>query len=231
MCQSARSFLILTYICFQQSEGETMISMEEMCRQLLLIAVGDGLVVMTEGHQPEELSSGDLVGMANRLSELLNGDGVRTTQDAPKVITVDTTSAFDPVAFLGEDWSFAEDRNPRSAMLGLLDDYSKVKLTTDWLEGKSSVDGETRRTRIPADTASTPLHADHFLDLWNNKQKIPEEWKSVKGVITFDGDILRGPSDRRFILYLCWNGGKWHWNYSWLDRDWNAYNPSAVFAS
>ena len=74
-------------------------------------------------------------------------------------------AAFSPVAFIGEGWSFAESRNPRSAALELLDDYSKVKFTTDWLEGKSSVDGETRRTRILADTASTPLNADHFFDL------------------------------------------------------------------
>lgn len=140
-------------------------------------------------------------------------------------------SVFDPVAFIGEGWSFAEARNPRSAALGLLGDYSKVKLSTDWLEGKSSIDGETRRTRITADTASTPLNADHFLDLWNNKEKIPEEWKKVKGVVTFDGDVLRSASGDRFVLCLYWHGGEWRWSCSWLGREWSANDPSAVLAS
>jgi hypothetical protein len=59
-----------------------------------------------------------------------------------------TKPVFDPIVFIGEGWSFVEARNPRSAVLGLLNDYSKVKLSTDWLEGQSYVDGETRRTRI-----------------------------------------------------------------------------------
>ncbi|MEI6810526.1 MAG: hypothetical protein WCK60_00565 [Candidatus Nomurabacteria bacterium] len=152
--------------------------------------------------------------------------------EQPKVVVhIDRTSAFDPVAFIGEGWSFAEARNPRSAALGLLDYYSKVKLSTDWLEGKSSVDGETRRTRILVDTASTPLNADHFLDLWNNKEKIPEEWKKVKGVITFDGDVLRDSRGDRYILCLYWSDGRWSWYGHWLGRKWHAAYPSAVLAS
>ncbi len=139
--------------------------------------------------------------------------------------------AIDLASFIGEGWSFAEARNSRSAALGLLDDYSKVKLTTDWLEGKSSVDGETRRMRIIADTASTPLNADHFFDLWNNQEKIPEEWKKVQGVITFDGDVLRNPRSDRYVLSLCWQGGKWSWYCYWLgDRRYANY-PSAVLVS
>jgi hypothetical protein len=140
-------------------------------------------------------------------------------------------AALSPVAFIGKGWSFAEARNPRSAALELLDDYSKVKLTTSWLEGQPRIDGETRRTRILADTASTPLHADHFLDLWNNKEKIPEDWKKVKGVITFDGDVLRSPRGDRCVLCLCWDGGEWYWDCRWLGSGWDVVNPSAVLAS
>jgi hypothetical protein len=141
------------------------------------------------------------------------------------------TATFSPLTFIGEGWLFAEARNPRSAALVLLDDYSKVKLSTDWLEGKSSIDGETRRTRILADTANTPLNADHFLDLWNNKEKIPEEWKKVKGIITFDGDVLRDSDGNRCVLFLCWRDGEWDWSYFWLDNRWSADDPSAVLAS
>lgn len=140
-------------------------------------------------------------------------------------------AVFSPVAFIGEGWSFAEPRNPRSAVLGLLDDYSKVKLSTDWLEGKSSVDSETRRTRILADTASTSLNTDHFFDLLNNKEKIPEEWKKVKGVITFDGDVLLGPNGDRYVLCLSLGDVKWGWGCYGLDGQWSASRPSAVLAS
>ncbi len=140
-------------------------------------------------------------------------------------------SAFSPVAFIGKGWSFAEARNPRSAALGLFDDYSKVKLSKDWLEGERHVDGETRRTRILADTTHTPLNADHFFDLWNNKEKIPEDWKKVEGVITFDGDVLRNPCGRRCVLYLCWSGGQWVLDCDWLGDGWFANYLSAVLAS
>lgn len=159
-------------------------------------------------------------------------DGTRDATNVANVLQgILNRSAFDPVASIGKGWSFAEACESRSAALGLLDDYSKVKLSTDWLEGTSSVGGETRRTRIIAYTASTPLNADHFLDLWNNKEKIPEEWKKVNYVITFDGDILRDPDGERYALCLYWDVGSWHWGRRWLGLDWDASYPSAVLAS
>lgn len=161
------------------------------------------------------------------------------TRDATSVANVlqgilnqsQTKPNFDPATFIGARWSYDKARDQRSADIGLIDDYSKVKLTTDWLEGALSVDGETRRTRIIADTASTMLHADHFLDLWNNKEKIPEEWKKIKGVITFDGDILRDSNGNRYVLCLYWHDGEWYWRCRWLVDKWLASNPSAVLAS
>jgi hypothetical protein len=139
-------------------------------------------------------------------------------------------SSFSPATFIGKDWSYDAARDPRSAALGLLDDYNKVALSTKWLEGQKSVSGEVRRRRILADTSSIPLHCDHFLDLWNNQEKIPESWKTV-GVITFDGDVLRGPDGDRCVLYLCWLGGEWDWRYGWLDGDQGVGCPSAGLAS
>jgi hypothetical protein len=53
-------------------ESASEISLEEMCRELLSAALRDGLIRMTDGMSPSELSSGDLAGMANRLSDLLH---------------------------------------------------------------------------------------------------------------------------------------------------------------
>lgn len=135
---------------------------------------------------------------------------------------------FDPVAFLGEGWSFAEARNSRSSPVGLLDNYSIVKLSTDWLKGKSNVAGETRRMRILNDAVSIPLHADHFLDLLNNKRKIPEEWKKVKSMITFDGDVFLDPHGDRRVLCLTWQVGRWDWICVCLNDGWDASRPSTV---
>jgi hypothetical protein len=33
------------------------------------------------------------------------------------------------------------------------------------------------------------------------------------------------------VRYLYWNGGRWNWNYNWLDNDWNSDNPAAVHAT
>ena len=50
-------------------------SVEEMCRRLLAVAVDNGLVELApenwERPDPEERSSGELVAMANLLSEFL----------------------------------------------------------------------------------------------------------------------------------------------------------------
>ena len=140
-------------------------------------------------------------------------------------------SLFDPATFIGKDWSYVQPRDPRSARLGLLADYSKVKLSIDWLQGELILDGETRRERILADATHTALNADHFLDLWTNKGKIPESWKKVKGIITFDGDVLQYSDGDHAVIYLCWRSGKWAWGCGWLGREWSADDPSVVLAS
>src|SRR3989338_7043024 len=63
------------------------ISVEAMCRILLAKAVGDGLVVVTPGEKvPEDLSSGELVGVANCLRDLLR---VRNESSSPAEVVND----------------------------------------------------------------------------------------------------------------------------------------------
>ena len=63
----------------------------------------------------------------------------------------------------------------------------------------------------------------------------PNRWKEkTDGYTTFiffDGTILSSPFGRRYVLYLCWDDGRWSWDGSWLDGDWDASSPSAVLAS
>ena len=138
-------------------------------------------------------------------------------------------SAFVPSAFfIDEGWSYAEARNKRSATIGLLDDYSKATLTMSWVQGEQRVNGEIRRNRILKDPSFIPFNCDHFLDLWTNKEKVPEEWKKARA-ITFEGDVLEGPAKRRSVIFLFWHGGEWRWHYAWLDEHFLEGQMSAVF--
>jgi len=62
-----------------------------------------------------------------------------------------------------------------------------------------------------------------------NPQLIPDEWKT--GFTYFWGTIFRNVYGVLCVEYLCWLGGRWRWDYSWLGRDWNSNNPAAVLAS
>ena len=52
-----------------------MTTIEQMCRELLRVAIDDGLV--EERTQPERFSAGDLVGISNQLDEYLEHDLLR----------------------------------------------------------------------------------------------------------------------------------------------------------
>lgn len=41
----------------------------------------------------------------------------------------------------------------------------------------------------------------------------------------------RSADDNLYVRYLNWNGGRWDWNYNWLDNDFKDNNPAAVSAT
>jgi hypothetical protein len=55
---------------------------------------------------------------------------------------------------------------------------------------------------------------------------IPEEWKGK--YIFFWGTIYRDSDGNLFVRYLFWRGDRWHWNYYWLDNDFNGSYPAAL---
>lgn len=151
----------------------------------------------------------------------------------PKVIPIDRTSAFDPVAFIGNGWSIVEE-DERSLKLGEVD-LTKVNFETMLKGRESSVVGEEKLKRLK-DAGHIRLDAKVFQTLWENQHLIPASWKEPTNGNTisvfFDGTILRSSPGDRYILCLCWRGGRWRWDYSWLGNDWlRAFGPSAVLAS
>lgn len=169
---------------------------------------------------------------------------------ASGIITIDRTTPFDPAKFkgLGKGWTIwkgpasgdglegEEDQDSRSLAIAELD-LSKIRLehmlTEDELKSDSPyVNGEVKQGRLKDHIR---LDAKILQTFWENKHLIPEVWKKkTNGNITcvfFDGTILRSPDGNRDVLCLYWDYGEWHWNYNWLDNDFNANNPSAVLAT
>jgi hypothetical protein len=148
------------------------------------------------------------------------------------IIAIDRTTPFNPTAFLGEDWSIAEE-DERSLNLVELD-LTKVQFETTLKKGETSVVGEEKLKRLIA-SGDIRLDAKVFQTLWENQHLIPESWKQPTNgsatLISFDGMILQNPRGRRCALCLYWSVGEWRWSVNLLGRDWRAYRPSAVLAS
>ena len=160
-------------------------------------------------------------------------NGGKVLVGEPKVITVNR-GRFNPAEFIGKGWSILEDEtDTRSTALNELD-LTKVQQVTMLKSGENVVNGEEKLKRLKKD-GRIRLDAEVFLTLWQNQLLIPESWKEkINGntrYIFFDGTVLRDSDGHRYVLYLCWNDGRWDWNVSWLGDDWNANNPSAVLAS
>ena len=159
-------------------------------------------------------------------------NGGRVSQGVPKVIPIGRTSAFDPVAFIGEGWSIVE-QDERSLKLSEVD-LTKVNFETMLKDRESSVVGEEKLKRL-IESGYIRLDAKVFQTLWENQHLIPESWKQKTNgnttYIFFNGTFLRDSYGRRCVLYLCWDGGEWDWGCRWLDDEFDAFSPSLVLAN
>lgn len=159
-------------------------------------------------------------------------NGGRIIIGEPKVIPIDRSKPFDPVAFLGEGWKI-EEQDERSLALTEVN-LADVEFKT-MLEGRETlVKGETKLERLKK-TGNIRLDAKVLQTLWENQILIPERWKEqTNGNTThvfFDGTVLRNPSGGRVVLCLYWIGGRWDWGLDWLSCVWGGSNSSAVLAS
>jgi len=129
---------------------------------------------------------------------------------------------FDPATFIGKGWTIAEDRESLPENW----DPSKTVLESALKSGENYVTGEEWVKRL----ADKPLlGASAFWFYWNNKNKIPKEWKGM--YVFFDASVLQGPGGHRASLYLCWYGRAWDWSYRWLDDGRGSHYVSASLAS
>ena len=160
----------------------------------------------------------------------------------PRIIRIDRSTPFDPSKFIGEGWTIwrgptdgdgltgEEDQDPRSLALTELD-ITRIQFKDMLKSGESYVNGEEKQKRL-AQAGHICLDARIFQTMWENQHLIPAIYKEPIGGNTrctyFDGTKLRSPGGDRCVLSLYWNGGRWRWGYSWLDRDWRGRSPSVV---
>ncbi len=159
-------------------------------------------------------------------------NGGRVVVGEPKIVSIDRSAAFGPVAFIGAGWSVVE-QDERSLTLTEIDP-TKVQFKVTLKNSESSVVGEEKLKRLIA-SGEIRLDAKILQTLWENQYLIPESWKQLTNgnttFIYFDGTVLQDSSGDRYVLCLYWNAGRWHWYYLWLGYEWHANHPSAVLAS
>lgn len=181
-----------------------------------------------EGFTPDDVT---LLGQSKQLPGILSV--LHGCSEIVAVKHILKRQPFDPVKFLGKDWTVDERVGSRTG--GNLD--AGQILRKDYLrKGESSINGEERLKRIKAAPADVQLDAEDFLALWQEEGHKTLNWlyetKSISW-LSFWGTILRNPYGNRGVLYLCRRGdGSWSWSCSWVGRDfWSASPPSGVLAS
>lgn len=197
----------------------------------------------TAGFTPDEvtkLRSSDL----SRIRRLVQGFMVIVEVCFKLVLS----KVFNPAEFIGKDWSVwkgpidgkglegEEDRDVREDALTVIE-WDQVILETNLQEGETYVKGEDKLCRLKAGK-NIRLGGRAFLSLWedyktNKADSVLEKLRRAKNVtrIYFFGLTLRFPYGYRYVLYLCFNDGKWDWNCRWLGHDWAADVRSASLTS
>lgn len=134
---------------------------------------------------------------------------------------------FNPEKFIGPGWSISWQSQ---AILYIPQiDLSEVYLDSFVNPGEVAINLATRKGRQII--KSIDLDARYFLALWQNKRKIPNEWKKkTRGQTTciyFTGTELLDPYGRKAVLCLCYRYGVWDYDWDWLNHEWveSEYSP------
>jgi hypothetical protein len=140
---------------------------------------------------------------------------------------------FDPVKFIGKNWSILEQVGKRSG--GNLNVGQIIR--KDYLKfDELFISGEERLKRIKATPDDIQLDAEDFLALWQEKGQKTLRWLyETQGItwLSFWGTILQNPGGSRDVLCLYQDDdGSWSWHYGWVnDGNWDASDSSGVLAS
>jgi hypothetical protein len=101
----------------------------------------------------------------------------------------------------------------------------------DWMVGRHYVNLEKLRIIIESVTVLNANVLDYLIEY---PELIPEEWKTIKGVI-FYGTIYKFGSNE-CVRFLRWRAGRWDWDFIDIDGWWGfhfdrgsrRYYPAAI---
>lgn len=159
--------------------------------------------------------------------------------EGPKPLIIKRTKIFNPAEFVGAGTTIwrgpvdgdglegKPDQDERSIALNEVD-LIRVRFETTLEKGEKVVNGEERLVRLKSKPLIR-LDPGWLVEFLVDTSKIPEHWKKL-GYITFDGQVLRYPNGRRYVLCLYWYGMVWYRYTYWLGNDFYADIPSAVLA-
>lgn len=135
---------------------------------------------------------------------------------------------FDTAPFIPDGWEIRESDQIRSRVKGMWEMLiSKIGLHLDaGQKGGKVIRGHDLKKALEGQ----PVFPAQVLDfLLAHPELIPESWKGK--AIFFWGTIYCGADGFLCVRFLGWDGGRWRWNFRWLDNVWHDRNPCAVSAS
>lgn len=105
-------------------------------------------------------------------------------------------------------------------------DATQVELYLSAKQNGGSIGGKDLRDELKGKLVLNANVLDYLLA---NPHLIPEDWKGK--AVFFWGTIYRNSDGNLYVRYLYLSGGRWYWNFYWLDSDWYDSNPAALRAS
>lgn len=149
------------------------------------------------------------------------------------MLPIDRRKPFDPGVHSGSGWSVSkEDADQRSVVLPEID-LHKLRLETTLRDGEVFVLGEEKLRRLK-ESKLIRLDSVIFLTLWET----PEvgnflvdhlaDYQTDTSCLFLDGEVILGPDNRRYVLYLRLYRYGWTWGCRWLNHQYSVYHPSLV---
>ena len=197
-----------------------------------------GMIVRAVNVLEENADLDSLDPEAIRVQERIIGDGQRAGRNFRKFLElgaevnqivvpdhhiIDCRKASMPKEWRDSGWRVEWHRNMGRQIW--TPDAILLHLAEEQKDGRM-IRGDKLRKILEAE----PVLTDNWLDfLLANPEFIPESRKGK--AVFFWGTGYRDPDGNLCVRYLCFGGGRWHWDCGWLDGDWGQMGPALVLAS
>lgn len=158
--------------------------------------------------------------------------------EKPHILVIDRSVAFDPLKVMGSGWTMWRGAVDGKGLEGEIDQDERMLAVTEidprnmvfshhLKPGESSVVCEEKLLR-EKQSGVLRLDPQALIAMVNEPGQKTLKIFQAMGITWFEalGGVLRSPRGIRCALYAYAGGGRWHWDYYWLDPR-NRYNPSA----